>query len=215
MLPGIMNPLLLASRPVVPGSISFNTAGTYTFSTVDLLYNQMTLQVYGAGGGGGVYPGSGGVIGTDGGTSSATIDSGVVQATGGAGGRVATSPSLSPTVGGTGSGPAGTVSLTGGSGQQTVSNQASIGGAGAGPEGGAGAVGYVAGSPYGGGGGGYATQSGGGNNRWITGGAGGGYASYTASYTEIPDTITIVVGLGGVASGGVRGASGGVKLNWF
>ena len=215
MLPGILNPMLLASRPVVPGNIVFNTPGTYSFNTADLFYNQMTFQVYGAGGGGGVYPGSGGVIGTNGGTSSATINSGVIQATGGAGGRVSTGPNLPPTVGGTGSGPAGTVSLTGASGQQTVSFQASIGGAGAGPEGGAGAVGYVAGSPYGGGGGGYATRSGGGNNRWITGGAGGGYASYTAIYTEIPSVITIVVAQGGTALGNVRGANGGVKINWF
>jgi hypothetical protein len=198
-----------AAKPVTPGSTSYTTAGSHTFTVP--FYNTITIEVWGGGGGGAWYNtgsyGPGGV----GGTSTAVITQGTLTGNGGQQGLVWSVTS----VGGTGSGPAGTTTVSGGDSLQV--NPYPTGGAG----GNGGAGGYYltaggAGTAPGGGGAGYSTYSPGGNYRSVSGGGGGGYASYTTT-ADVGSSISIVVGAGGTAAAGVPLAVGGigrVTITW-
>jgi hypothetical protein len=204
--------ILCGVRGIISGSQSYDTPGTYTLDMTVIPYNTMTISVYGAGGGAAYYNTGSYGEGTNGGTSSVVISQGTVQATGGQRGLVYSIAST----GGTGSGPTGTTSATGTSSAQA--NPYPTGGTGAGPLGGAGGVwtGTQYGIAPGGGGGGYSTLSPGGNFRSVSGGGGGGYASFVTTQS-IGSTVTIIVGAGGTAAGGVSAAVGGagrVILTW-
>ena len=201
--------ILCGVRGIISGSQTYDTPGTYTLDMSVISYNTMTIEVYGGGGGAAYYNTGSYANGQTGGTSSVTVTQGVVQATGGQMGLVWSVAS----VGGVGSGPSGTTSITGGSSAQS---QAPTGGTGAGPLGGVGGNWYGTqnGAAPGGGGGGYATNSSGGNYRSVSGGGGGGYASFV-TIQSIGNTVTIVVGAGGTSPLGTPyGGAGRVILTW-
>ena len=121
----------LGASPVVPGSTTYSSPGTYSFSVP--LYNTITIEVWGGGGGGSYYDRGTLADGGNGGTSTASIAQGTLTATGGQGGLLWNGPS---SVGGSGFGPAGSTTASGGSSAQAQPYP--TGGAGGGPGGGAG-----------------------------------------------------------------------------
>jgi len=204
--------LVATTKTVVPGSQTYASPGSFTFNVPS--YNTITIEVWGGGGGGSFYDRGTLANGGDGGTSTASIAQGTLTATGGQGGLLWNGPS---SVGGSGFGPAGSTTASGGGSAQAQPYP--TGGAGAGPGGGAGGYyltnGGRGGTP-GGGGAGYSTLSPGGNFRSASGGGGGGYVSYTTT-DYVGSTISLTVGAGGDGAFGVPDADGGtgtVKITW-
>jgi hypothetical protein len=204
--------LVATTKTVAPGSQTYATPGSFTFSVPS--YNTITIEVWGGGGGASYYNLGNQANGVDGGASTAVVPQGTLTATGGQGGLLFGAPS---SVGGAGSGPAGSTTASGGTSAQAYPYP--TGGAGGGPGGGAGGYyltnGGRGGTP-GGGGGGYSTFSPGGNFRSVSGGGGGGYVSYTTT-EYIGATISLTVAAGGDGAVGVPDADGGpgtVKITW-
>lgn len=201
----------LGASPVVPGTATYTSPGSYSFSVP--IYNSIRVEVYGGGGGAAYYDLGQQAAGNGGGTSTAAISQGTLTATGGQGGLIWTSGT---SVGGTGSGPSGSYTETGGSSAQAQPYP--TGGRGAGPGGGAG--GYWptsrAGAQPGGGGAAYSTLSPGGNFRSVSGGGGGGYVRFETT-AAVGATIAIVVGAGGTgfpSGSGANGGAGLVRITW-
>lgn len=201
---------------VTPGSQTFSTAGTYSFVVPE--HNTLTVQVWGAGGGGaGILGSASDVVGISGGTS---VWDGSLVAHGGSRGT------SSGGSGGTASG--GTTNTAGVSGEGTSGDR--WGGAGgAGANGGAGgARKSIAGSGNAGtapGGGGSGCGGGGrGWENWGAGAGGGGYSvrTYNSGTYQAGTTISLTVGAGGGGGGvtannqckGGNGAGGRVIVTW-
>ena len=197
---------------VVPGSQSFTTSGSFNFTVP--AYNTLTVQVWGAGGGGAGCSTTTKVAGVSGGASSwdgAVIANGGIRASTSAGGA-----------GGTASG--GTTNMTGQNGS-TAGTQAGPGGDGA--NGGAGGdtiPGYGTGrpgvAPGGGGAGGGYTGGRSGNCRG-SGAGGGGYSArtYSAGTYSAGEIVPVVVGARGTGGNGSSydgglGAYGRVVVTW-
>ena len=197
---------------VVPGSDSFTTSGSFNFTVP--AYNTLTVQVWGAGGGGAGCSTTTKVVGVTGGASSwdgAVIANGGTRASTSAGGA-----------GGTASG--GTTNTTGQNGS-TAGTQAGPGGDGA--NGGAGGdtiPGYGTGrpgvAPGGGGAGGGYTGGRSGNCRG-SGAGGGGYSArtYSAGTYSAGELVPVVVGARGTGGNGSSydggiGAYGRVTITW-
>jgi hypothetical protein len=204
--------LVATTKTVAPGSQTYATPGSFTFSVPS--YNTITIEVWGGGGGGSFYNLGTQANGGNGNTSTAVIAQGTLTSTGGQGGLLWNGPS---SVGGTGSGPVGSTTASGGTSAQAQPYP--TGGAGGGPGGGAGGYyltnGGRGGTP-GGGGAGYSTLSPSGNFRSASGGGGGGYVSYTTT-EYIGATISLTVAAGGDGASGVPDADGGpgtVKITW-
>ncbi|MDR3570924.1 MAG: hypothetical protein P4L81_01855 [Candidatus Pacebacteria bacterium] len=226
--------LCIPQVTLADGSQVYTSPGTYTF-TVPSSYNSLTVQVWGAGGGGaGGY--SSDLYGQSGGTSAF----GGVTAYGGAGGGGAVNATPG-TFGAGGSAGGGDVNTPGGNGTSNGSNPDMYGnpvyyaGSGGGsPNGGSGGSG-AQGQPPGGsvdnactgcsGFPGNTPGGGGGNNyagdtiAWGYGGGGGGYAQKTYYYGQLPATVTVTVGSGGAWGGyydshGGLGAPGEVAISW-
>jgi hypothetical protein len=197
---------------VVPGSQSFTTSGSFNFTVQ--AYNTLTVQVWGAGGGGAGCSTTTKVVGVTGGASSwdgAVIANGGTRASTSAGGA-----------GGTASG--GTTNTTGENGS-TAGSQVGPGGDGAnGGAGGPTIPGYGTGrpgvAPGGGGGGGGYTGGRSGNCRG-SGGGGGSYSTrtYTAGTYSAGQIVPVVVGARGTGGNGSSydggiGAYGRVVVTW-
>jgi len=229
--------------PPSPTPILYSAAGTYTF-VVPLFRNSFSVEVWGAGGGGGSLSTCLN-YGTTGGTSSfSSVD--VLYATGGTGGQSAQVVSKSyfgfsgNSAGAAGSGGTGVGGTTNLSGSNGVTSESGSTGGGS-PNGGAATAPVVNTAPpngnfVGGGGGGWSYPGGGPKFHSAAGGAGGGgYSSKTYSVAQLPagTVCQVVVGAGGINStttqpiqgkpcgggtnpayGGGVGANGGVKLNW-
>lgn len=199
----------LGASPVVPGSTTYSNPGAHSFSVP--LFNSIRIEVYGGGGGAAYYDRGNQAAGGNGGTSTATITQGTLTATGGQGGFLWGGPS---SLGGTGSGPSGAYTETGGTSAQAYPYP--TGGAGAGPGGGAGGFWTTnpAGAQPGGGGAAYSTLSPGGNFRSVSGGGGGGYVRFETT-ALVGSIIAIVVGAGGNgALSGTNGGAGRVRITW-
>ena len=195
---------------VTAGSQTYSTAGSYSFNVP--CYNNLTVEVWGAGGGGaGVASGNGGAGGAS------TWDGGVLTANGGAG---ATS---NPGAGGTASG--GTTNTTGGAGGNGASGKSGAGGAGA--NGGAGGTAKSsnnngnAGSAPGGGGSGAIFVNPMGGSYLGDGGGGGGYSAktYGAGTYAVGNSVAVAVGAAGTKGNGASydggaGAVGRVTITW-
>jgi len=193
---------------VTPGSQSFTTAGNHTFAVP--CHNTLTVEVWGAGGGGAGCNGTKKVAGADGGTSDWD---GTVLANGGNG-----ASSSSGGAGGTASG--GTTNITGSDSTSSKGGNGANGGAG-----GAARTSNGNGNPGSapGGGGGAARNTpimGGGGCSSPGGGGGGGYASisYVSGTYTVSSSVPIAVGGGGAggnttAKGG-NGAVGRVTVTW-
>ena len=215
---------IYATSSVGTTTVSFGNGGP-TFSNATLTLpastTQMIVEVWGAGGGGGqAYAGAG--PGKDGGTScfgsnSVACSSPIISATGGGGGSGNFGAAGS---GGTGSG--GDINMTGGGGQggaagnvggSTVYNPGGIGGSA--PLGGQGGNGPAwngagnPGSPFGGGGAGGGVGVGDGNGSGSGGGA-GGYAKKLISSPSGNYYFSVAKGgAGGSGGGGNGGGAGG------
>jgi hypothetical protein len=197
---------------VVPGSQSFTTSGSFNFTVP--AYNTLTVQVWGAGGGGAGCSTTTKVAGVSGGLSRWD---GTVTANGGT--RASTTAGGA---GGTASG--GTTNLTGQNGS-TAGTQAGPGGDGA--NGGAGGdtiPGYGTGRPGvapGGGGAGGGYSGGRSGNCRGSGAGGGGYSarSYAAGVYTPGEIVPVVVGARGTGGNGSSydgglGAYGRVVVTW-
>lgn len=227
MLPGVS---FMIADGSTGGSYTQETPGLYTF-TVPSVFATLTVQIWGAGGGGGGIGDSPGNFDTDG-TQYGTTGGKTVffaptnlVANGGVGGQTAGGPPSAnvdalPGIGGTATG--GATNTSGSSG--TRGYYGCIGGSS--PNGGAATVylntqnvGYAGNAPGGGGGGGFSVGT-------ITfpfaagGGGGGGYSTqtYTPS-TLTPETIiNIEVGAGGPGGPynwyGGTGANGKITIVW-
>lgn len=188
----------------------YTAPGTYSF-TVPFYATTLTVEVWGAGGGGGQsrYPAGGG------GTGGTSSWAGTVIATGGTGGG---SANASPGNGGLASG--GDVNTNGNNGVTTTGGTAPSGSI----PGGIGGIMYLngdwGGQPGGGGGGAYSVLGSHGG-----GGGSGAYSkkTYAVGALTVGSTITVVVGLGGPGqpatanlgeySGGT-GGNGEVIITW-
>jgi type II secretory pathway pseudopilin PulG len=205
-----------AKPPCAPGSASYTTPGTYTF-TVQAYCHNVNVTVRGGGGGGGsAYWWSCGSGAKPGGTSSFNGSivgfggvNGVCNGAGGAGGA----------------GAGGIVNASGLNGGDSGSWMATgNGGNGGGPGGGAGGpAGPFSLGPISQGGDGTSPGAGGGGATLLisgSGGGGGGYAffSYPPGALAVGANITVVVGGGGVGdsgnSPGGHGADGSVTVDW-
>lgn len=195
---------------VTPGSQSFTTAGSHSFTVP--CYNTLTVQVWGAGGGGAGAKSGSTKTGTAGGASN--FD-GVLIANGGAGG-----PSTSAGAGGTASG--GTTNTTGQSGGTGTANKG-----GNGANGGAGGAAAAANShgkpgsePGGAGSGGRWKHPMTGGGSIGGGGGGGGFTTraYAAGAYTLGDSVSVVVGAGGTGGNsdydGGKGAIGRITITW-
>jgi hypothetical protein len=205
--------------PVTPGSNTFTTAGTTSWTIPN--FNTMTVYGFGAGASGGSYSG----FGTP--ASGTSTSFGVyLSATGGRYGGYTTDVGT----GGTGSG--GTSNYTGADGIGTYGIPAN-GGAGGAAGGygtlanaGAGGAGAIYGSPGSGGVGGNYGGAGGGAGALVRvgGGAGGGgvgafYKVFASSDLPIGTAINVTVGAKGVFSAtqsttGANGADGAIFVSW-
>lgn len=205
------------------GSQTYSTPGTYTFTVPE--HTTLTVQVWGAGGGG-VGQGASGVNSGSGmGGSASTWGGGVIRANGGTG---ASGSPVAVGTGGTGIG--GTTNTTGGNGS---SGALSVKGGGGGdsPVGGAGGSGGICPSNLGGAG--VSPGGGGGGSAYSfhlicqggSGGGAGGYATrtYNAGTYTVGSTVTVVVGSGGLGGflgptfttkTGGDGAAGRVTITW-
>lgn len=197
-------------------SQSYTSAGSHTFTVP--AYTTLTVEVWGAGGGG---AGELSKDGANGGKSSF----GSVVGQGGKGGNapgVGHTPTGFGGAGGTASG--GTTNTSGGDGKNGSNSSGGKGGSspngGAGGSGGSGSKGSAGKAPGGGGGGG----GGAAYSRGGGGGGGGGYSkrTYTSGQLAPGATITVVVGAGGAggkepscnACSGGNGAKGEVDISW-
>jgi hypothetical protein len=200
-----------AGSCVTPGSQTYSTAGTYSFTIPN--YNSLTVRVWGAGGGGGFT----GDDGNAGGVSRA----GTVTANGGGAGR----SSGAGGAGGTASG--GTTNTTGDAGGPGREGGSSPNGGSGGAAGSGGTASTCVGAPHhggapGGGGAAGCMQTKGGGAVSGGGGGGGGYSTrtYTAGDLTPGVNLSITVGTGGAAaaSSGIytagRGAAGRVTITW-
>ncbi len=195
---------------VTAGSQTYSTAGTYSFTVP--CHNTLTVEVWGAGGGGVGWSNSTRKNGVTGGGSDWD---GTVVANGGGG------AGSSAGAGGTASG--GTINATGGAGAGSGSNGRN---GGAGANGGAGGPdrscygnGY-GGSAPGGGGGGACSQYGRGAY-YGNGAGGGGYSTitYSAGTYAVGNSVPVTVGAGGAGGNGSSrdggsGAVGRVTVSW-
>lgn len=198
----------VTTATVTSGSQSYTTAGTYTFTVPH--HETLTVQVWGAGGGG---AGCSAYTTVQGGNGGGSNWDGAVVANGGA--RASTS------AGGSGGGASGgTTNQTGGTG-----------GTGTGAAGGSGASGGSGGAARGSNGngnGGSAPGGGGGGARFASrgtcggdGGGGGGYSTraYSVGTYIQGSSVTVVVGGGGSGGNGSTydggaGAVGRVTITW-
>lgn len=208
MLPGIG---VFLGLSVVPGSQTYSTPGTYTF-TPPTAYNTLTIQVWGGGGSGAVFFKLSGdnysYGGKNGNNSSVVTSIGTLTANAGLGNGT----------GGSGSGPAGSTVVNGGDGtlvySQTGVTINSTGGNAGGPGGGIGSTGAVPGGAPGGGSGGYCTNTAGGSQTSVKGGGAAGYVSLSTT-SAITTAITVNVGAGAAASySGNTGGDGKVVISW-
>lgn len=195
---------------VTAGSQSFTTAGSSSFTVP--CHNTLTVQVWGAGGGGVGWSNSTRKNGTTGGASN--WDGAVFANGGGAAGS-------SAGAGGTASG--GTTNTTGSAGAGSGSNGRN---GGAGANGGAGGPdrscygnGYGGSAPGGGGGG--ACQQYGRSAYYGNGAGGGGYSTraYSAGTYTVGASVPVTVGAGGAGGNGSdrdggAGAVGRVTVSW-
>ncbi|TSC86935.1 MAG: hypothetical protein G01um10148_40 [Parcubacteria group bacterium Gr01-1014_8] len=179
------------SNPVVEGnSISYNSPGTFTFTTPSS-YSSITVTLWGGGGGGGggngTVEGSGG-NGANGGSS--TFQS--LAAAGGSGGS-----GVVGGAGGTASG--GDANTSGNSGGSA--NGVTSGAGGSAPNGGGGGSAVTSGN----GNAGTAPGGGGGGGAYAGGGGSGGYVrkTYSSGSLSTNSSVSLAVGSGG--SGGVGG----------
>jgi hypothetical protein len=198
---------------VTPGSQSFTTAGANSF--VVPCHNTLTVQVWGAGGGGGGCDAQSRVASSTGGAS--RWDNSVI-ANGGSG--VTTS-----TAGGTGGTASGGTTNTTGQTGSTGNNNGAKGGNGA--NGGAGGAAITVngngnpGTAPGGGGGGARRTSGYFGACETGGGGGGGYSTrtYNAGTYTVGASVPVTVGAGGPGGNGDNydgglGAVGRVTITW-
>lgn len=200
---------------VTPGSQTFSTAGSFSFTVP--CHNSMTVELWGGGGGGaqnwvhGPHGGNGGASSWDGGAAGSKP-----QANGGLGanGDIGTGGAgLNCDVSGNGvNGSSWLTQFRGGPGGAAAGS----GGAGGAAPGTAGPGSTVPGNPGiapGGGGSGGSTYdeevSGG-------GGGGGGYCRkvYSSGVYTVSSSVTVSIGSGGSASGGGAGAVGRVRITW-
>jgi hypothetical protein len=200
----------VTTATVTAGSQNFTTAGTHSFTVPH--HQTLTVQVWGAGGGGAGCSTYTEVQGGNGGSSSWN---GAVVANGGA--RASTSAGGA---GGTASG--GTTNTTGQAGS-THSSYGAKGGNGA-----SGGAGGAQRTSNGNGNGGSAPGGGGGGARFVSrgscngdGGGGGGYSTraYSAGTFVQGSSVTVVVGAGGSKGNGSTydggaGAVGRVTISW-
>lgn len=200
----------VTTATVTSGSQSYTTAGTYTFTVPH--HQTLTVQAWGAGGGGAGCSTYTEVQGGNGGSSSWD---GAVVANGGA--RASTSAGGA---GGTASG--GTTNTTGQAGSTHSSNGAKGG------DGASGGAGGAQRTSNGNGNGGSAPGGGGGGARLVSrgscngdGGGGGGYSTraYSAGTFVQGSSVTVVVGAGGSKGNGSTydggaGAVGRVTITW-
>jgi alpha-tubulin suppressor-like RCC1 family protein len=184
---GVSDNWSVTTKPaVVPGSQTFNSSGSFVVPA----YNNLTVQVWGAGGGGRGY--------TSGGNGGYSHFNGI-YAYGGNGGTT------SPGSGGTASG--GTTNQTGGAGNFIKGGDGASGGSG-GAAGAAYSPGQGGSAPGGGGGGGSYIDWNTFNSSYLAGGGGGGYASRTYSAGALTVGASMAVTVGGGASGGIYGSDG-------
>lgn len=197
---------------VTPGSQTFSTAGTYSFTVPE--HNSITVQVWGGGGGGGGKDGAANIAGgSNGGTSSwasAVIAGGGARATVSAGGAGGTASGGTTNT----SGAAGTTAGKGGNGANGGLGGAALPSSDPGP-------GNPGSAPGGGGGGAalYTMKTG----VFIpaSGGGGGSYSTrtYTSGTYTPGSSVTIVVGAAGAGGNGTaqdggRGGAGRVIVTW-
>lgn len=207
MIPGVG---LVMGKGIVPGSQTYSTPGTYTF-TPPADYNTLRIQVWAGGGSGSVFFKSGGgnysFAGRAGNNSTVTTSLGALTAN--AGGAA---------TGGSGSGPVGSSIISGGNGTTVYSQTGvvinSTGGNAGGVGGGIGSTGLLPGGAPGGGAGGYCTNTAGGSQTSVTGGGAGGYVSFSTSLF-LGTTLAVVVGAGATASySNNPGGDGRVVISW-
>lgn len=200
---------------VTPGSQSFTTAGSSSFTVP--CHNNLTVTVWGGGGGGGSGFMSATNPGQTGGQS--TWNTSTMIANGGVGGGAGSASGGQGSAGGTASG--GSTNTSGNAG--TNASGSAGGNGGASPNGGAGgvgstafAVGQAGTAPGGGGAGGGAFYDGG-------GGGGGGYATatYAAGTYSVGASVPVTVGAAGAGGlsgnptyNGGAGAVGRVTVSW-
>lgn len=221
MLPGVS---FFTGQNVTPGSNTYTTAGTYSFTVPP--FNTMTVELWGGGGGGGGYgdPGAGSYASGAyfGATGVQTYFNASTYANGGGGGQNAGTSNgggVAFGAGGTGGSAAGlTVATAGNSGG---SGPASSTGAGAPNGGGSTSVNSQNGTAPGGGGAGYFYSTGGKFPAVTGGGGSGGYAKsiFTPSTLTPGQTLSLVVGAGGLAltgcaQNGGNGADGKMIVTW-
>lgn len=195
---------------VTPGSQSFTTAGSSNF--VVPCHNTLTVEVWGAGGGGVGWSDATRKNGTAGGTSS--WDGTVIANGGGAAGS-------SAGVGGSASG--GITNTTGGNGSGSGSNGRKGGNGANGGAGGAAksCTGHGNGGTAPGGGGGGACNVYGRSSHYGNGAGGGGYSAitYAAGTYAVGASVPVTVGAGGAGGNGSDydgglGAVGRVTVTW-
>jgi len=209
-----------ANDPAGNGSQSYTAAGTNSF-TVPLFRNTLTVDIWGAGGGGGGYA-KDYVYGATGGTSSITFSNSLTaSANGGTGGQDAATDRY----GGLVYGDNGVGGAASGNVLSTTGNAGYSLGVGAGAPSGGGDVApgfrqYPApnGSAPGGGGAGFYYDTGG-KFPAVAGGAGsGGRAQSTWASAALPTstTATVIVGGGGAPGNGYGGygADGKITISW-
>ncbi|WP_423415862.1 hypothetical protein RLW55_05950 [Hyphomicrobium sp. B1] len=193
---------------VTPGSQSYTTAGSFSFTIP--CYNTLTVQVWGGGGGGAGATSGSRKAGTTGGASN--FDGALV-----ANGGVHAPTSASGGAGGTASG--GTTNTTGAAGTATVGGAGANGGSGGGSSGNN-KPGKPGSAPGGGGSGGYFLAVMGGSTARGGGGGGGGYTtrSYASGVYTVGTSVNATVGAGGVGGNstydGGAGAVGRVTITW-
>jgi hypothetical protein len=212
------------NSPVVPGSQTFSSAGSNTFTVP--YYNNLTITLWGAGASGG--SGYGGA-GQNGGDTLVYAPAGTLTAGGGFGGSAGFYRRGFGAGGAGGNASGGNTTNTNGNAGTTGATTQNGGSA---PNGGAGGtqpyfqVGNYPGGPGsapGGGGAGGLGYDSSGNPNW-QGGGGGGSGAYVQSvynYTSGPTFFSVIsfsVGAGGYASGsgtdGGSGANGRVTFSW-
>lgn len=219
MLPGVA---FFGGQPVNPGSQTYTTAGTFSFTVPP--FNTMTVEVWGGGGSGGSYSSPSNFYSPSGGNSTFHTAS----APGGGGGQSAGTSTLGGNpwgAGGAGGTPAsGNVTATNGN-AGFAGDDATYRGYGAGaPNGGANVAPLYrtapssTGSTPGGGGAGWYYDTGGKFPALAGGGGSGAYAKSTFSPTTLnPGTVlSVVVGAGGLDTTGYGGpgAAGKITVTW-
>jgi|GEM_PF-1688685 len=218
VLPGLIMPPGLMGRPVIPGSISFDTPGAYIFVVPN--HNELVIELWGGGGGGGSTA-TGATSGGNGGDSE--IDALSLRAGGGTGGGARPSGAGSAAGGPGGIASGGDININGQAGG--TGNGKNKGGDA--PNGGRGGAAPTSQSPGHGnpgespGGGGSGTHGG---DKWGGGGGSGAYVKKTYPKGALAPgaSLLINVGDGGVGTtGGVNpprtsgsGAPGRIKFSW-